>query len=118
MPLNRDLRNQGVSSATVTNSGATLNDSGKIGKCYSFTTNNYLTFNDVPFTKLTNCSVSFWFYLNEAESWLPCTGQSTSYYFMATSNNSVAFYHQNTGSNTKTIYRDGVVGTTPLSAGA
>lgn len=36
LPLNGDLHNQGLSGLTVTNSGATVNDNGKIGKCYYF----------------------------------------------------------------------------------
>ena len=36
LPLNGDLHNQGLSNLTVTNNGATVNNSGKIGKCYYF----------------------------------------------------------------------------------
>lgn len=36
LPLNGNLDNQGLSDVTITNSGATVNDSGKIGKCYYF----------------------------------------------------------------------------------
>ena len=36
LPLNGDLENQGLSNVTVTNNGATVDASGKIGKCYSF----------------------------------------------------------------------------------
>ena len=36
LPLNGDLTNQGLSNATVTNYGATINTNGKIGSCYSF----------------------------------------------------------------------------------
>ncbi len=36
LPLNGDLHNQGLSKISVTNNGATINDNGKIGKCYSF----------------------------------------------------------------------------------
>ncbi len=119
LPLNGDLHNQGISSVTVSNSGATVSNNGKIGKCYSFANSNYLSLNTIPYSKLTNCSVCFWICLDAGdESWLPCTGQTTSYYFLATQNNTGAFYHQNVGSNTKTIYRDGVVGTTPLPAGS
>lgn len=34
LPLNGDLHNQGLSDVTVTNNGATVNNNGKIGKCY------------------------------------------------------------------------------------
>lgn len=40
LPLNGDLHNQGLSDVTVTNNGATVNTSGKIGKCYSFDGSN------------------------------------------------------------------------------
>lgn len=36
LPLNGNLNNQGLSKVTVTNSGATVDSSGKIGSCYSF----------------------------------------------------------------------------------
>jgi len=39
LPLNGNIKNQGLSNITVTNNGATVNDNGKIGKCYSFATN-------------------------------------------------------------------------------
>ena len=34
LPLTGDLRNNGLSDVTVTNNGATVDNSGKIGKCY------------------------------------------------------------------------------------
>lgn len=36
LPLDGNLNNYGISGATVTNNGATVDNSGKIGKCYSF----------------------------------------------------------------------------------
>lgn len=36
LPLNGDLRNQGTQNVEISNTGATLNNNGKIGKCYSF----------------------------------------------------------------------------------
>ena len=36
LPLNGNLENQGLSNITVTNNGATVDNNGKIGKCYSF----------------------------------------------------------------------------------
>lgn len=36
LPMNRDLRNQGLSNVTVTNNGATFNSAGKLGGCYYF----------------------------------------------------------------------------------
>lgn len=36
LPLNGSLENQGLSTVSITNSGATVNTAGKIGSCYSF----------------------------------------------------------------------------------
>lgn len=36
LPLNGDLHNQGLNNFTITNNGATINNNGKIGKCYYF----------------------------------------------------------------------------------
>ena len=36
LPLDGDLRNLGISNVEVTNNGAIVDNSGKIGKCYSF----------------------------------------------------------------------------------
>lgn len=36
LPLNGNLENQGLSNVTITNNGATVDNNGKIGKCYSF----------------------------------------------------------------------------------
>ena len=35
-PLNGDLKDYGIRNVTLTNSGATLNNNGKIGKTYEF----------------------------------------------------------------------------------
>ena len=122
LPLNGNLNNQGLANVTVTNSGATVNSAGKIGSCYAFTESQYMVLNNVPFSQLGNCSVCFWIYLPSNESWLPCTGgnvgSNTGQYFLATDGGTGAFYHSQIGSNTVTIYRDGVAGTTPLASGA
>lgn len=36
LPLNGNINNYGISDAVVTNNGATVDNNGKIGKCYSF----------------------------------------------------------------------------------
>lgn len=48
LPLNGNLENQGLSNVTVINNGATVDDNGKIGKCYKFN-NQYMT---IPMTNL------------------------------------------------------------------
>lgn len=47
LPLNKDLRNNGTSNISITNNGATINDNGKIGKCYYFNgSSQYLQFSE------------------------------------------------------------------------
>ena len=62
LPLNGDLHNQGLSDITVTNNGATVNNSGKIGKCYQFgTAASDITLPATAMTSLTTeCSIAFW----------------------------------------------------------
>lgn len=62
LPLNGDLHNQGLSKISVTNNGATINDNGKIGKCYSFgTAASDLTLPASSMTSFTTeASISFW----------------------------------------------------------
>lgn len=42
LPLTGTLENKGASGITVTNSGATVNASGKVGSCYYFNASSYL----------------------------------------------------------------------------
>ena len=62
LPLNGDLHNQGLSNITVTNNGATIDNNGKIGKCYRFGTAK--SFLELPVEAMndftTECTVSFW----------------------------------------------------------
>ena len=59
LPLNGDLRNNGLSNITVTNNGATIDNNGKIGKCYSFDgTDDKITLANLP--NPSNISVAFW----------------------------------------------------------
>lgn len=61
LPLNGDLHNQGLSDVEVTNSGAIVNNNGKIGKCYQFGTGaSYLELPASCMTSFTECSVTFW----------------------------------------------------------
>lgn len=55
LPLNGDLHNQGLSNVTITNNGATVNDNGKIGKCY-YLNNQTIVFDSFSTTK----SICFW----------------------------------------------------------
>lgn len=63
LPLNGDLHNQGLNqSVTATNHGATVNDSGKIGKCYQFgTSTSYLALSKQAMRSCTTeVSICFW----------------------------------------------------------
>ena len=64
LPLNGDLHNQGLINATPTVGGTSIavNNSGKIGKCYSFgTASGYI---DIPVTDIKkisgSCTIAFW----------------------------------------------------------
>ena len=61
LPLNGNLDNQGLSNVTVTNNGATVDNNGKIGKCYSFSNGNTLFCADTILSKSQNeYSISVW----------------------------------------------------------
>ena len=62
LPLNGDLENKGSSNIIITNNGATIDDNGKIGKCYSFnSTNIKYVWNNI--NDLNEMSGSCWVYL-------------------------------------------------------
>ena len=68
LPLNGNLNNQGSSNSTISSVGPTVNDNGKIGKCYSFGgyllgTQNFLS-NSTP-----NWSYCCWVKFNSLSSW-------------------------------------------------
>ena len=61
LPLNGTLDNLGSSKLTITNNGATVNTSGKIGSCYHFgTASSYMTLPANAMTNFITCSVTFW----------------------------------------------------------
>ena len=62
LPLNGTLDNQGLDDVIVTNNGATIDNSGKIGKCYGFdTSNSSLTIDKKAMTNFNSeASVCFW----------------------------------------------------------
>jgi hypothetical protein len=64
LPLNGDLRNQGLSGVTPTNNGATVNSSGKLGKCYTFNGSNSISIPLVVLpSKTPEWSFTCWFKL-------------------------------------------------------
>ena len=63
LPLNGDLRNQGLTNITVTNNGATINVAGKIGSCYAFDgTDDYITITNLNCANWAQISISCWCY--------------------------------------------------------
>lgn len=66
LPLNGDLKNQGLSNVTVTNNSAVVDNNGKIGKCYSFN-NSSIVINKTPYDIFTSnnspFSISMWLYI-------------------------------------------------------
>ena len=61
LPLTGTLENKGISDASITNNGATVSTSGKIGSCYSFDgTNDYLAITSFKPNQWPEISISFW----------------------------------------------------------
>ena len=75
LPLNGNLENKGLSKITITNNDATIDDNGKIGKCYLFDgVNNYIKILYDNFSN--NFSISLWFYRING-TWIFNTRNST-----------------------------------------
>lgn len=91
LPLNGSIKNQGLNDVTVTNNGATINNSGKIGQCYQFgTAASDITLSANAMTSITTeCSICFWI---KILSW------NTSY---------ATFFQAGTASTAWTAYRFG-----------
>lgn len=64
LPLNGDLHNQGLSNITVINNGATVDNNGKIGKCYSFDGNDdFINLGNIgSYFDGSAFSICFWIY--------------------------------------------------------
>lgn len=63
-PLNGDILDYSGNGFHLTNNGSTINNEGKIGKCYEFNgTNNYLNLNKFPLYQEEEITFSFWCYL-------------------------------------------------------
>ena len=65
LPLNGNLNNYGLSDVTVTNNGATVDDNGKIGKCYKVTSQQSLGY--IPNFNNKGLSLCGWFKFNKSE---------------------------------------------------
>ena len=70
LPLNGNLDNQGIINTTVTNNGASVNTSGKIGSCYSFNgTSSYLLGTNAPLNNnTTDWSFCCWVKVNSSHN--------------------------------------------------
>lgn len=67
LPLNGNLNNQGLANVTITNNGATVNDNGKIGKCYYFNGSSYIKISlPSSITSLKNTTICMWIKGNQA----------------------------------------------------
>ena len=67
LPLNGDLENKGLDNIVIANNGATIDDNGKIGKCYSFDgTNDYINITNANYPNIFagSFSICFWIYSN------------------------------------------------------
>lgn len=59
LPMTKDLSDQGLGGCTITNEGATLDNNGKLGKCYNFDgTNDRIKVSGLNNPK--NITVAFW----------------------------------------------------------
>lgn len=84
LPLNGDLRNQGINNINVNNYNTVLSDSGKLGYCYNFNgTNSYISLDSVFQNKNQILSISFWIKFNSFPA-------SSSYYCLFCSRTSTA----------------------------
>lgn len=62
------MKNQGLEDVTITNNGATVDNNGKIGKCYSFDGNSsQIRFNSdwIPAMQGHDFTIAFWAYNND-----------------------------------------------------
>lgn len=67
LPLNKDLRNIGLSKINLTNNGATISENGVHEKCYSFNgSSNYLSFLNGVDTNSKEFSYCVWAYFNNS----------------------------------------------------
>lgn len=66
LPLNGNIENKGLSNITIVNDGATIDDSGKIGKCYSFDGNDDFISVDYPQSFNNNWTYCCWIYNDDA----------------------------------------------------
>ena len=69
LPLNGDLHNQGLNNITLINNTANIDNNGKIGKCYNFSSGKSITYN-LDISKFNSIAFSFscWIYISSWNS--------------------------------------------------
>lgn len=82
LPLNGDLHNQGLSDTVITNNGATIDNNGKIGKCYYFdgTATNYINTTYSTAIGTSDFSIAMWIKIPTLTSgtyYAICTSKTT-----------------------------------------
>lgn len=61
LPLNGNLNNHGLQNPTITNTGATISNNGKIGKCYAFDgSNDYMQIGYGQGLTCNNLTITMW----------------------------------------------------------
>ena len=68
LPLNGDLHNQGLSNIQFTNNGATIDNNGKLGKCYSFNGSSNTIYNRNISINCNKLSMCCWIYRNSSST--------------------------------------------------
>ena len=115
LPMTKDLRQQGLSSVTIVNNGATFNSSGKLGGCYSFGTgDSYITIDSTPLKTFTEFSFACWVKIiswNTSYSTIFAAKNSTSvswnnliFSLLRNSSNSTLCFNISNGSNYTSTY--------------
>ena len=72
LPLNGDLRNNGIDDVTITNNGATVDNNGKIGKCYYFNGSSYIDTGCTESIGTGDFTISAWVYITQAGKTYQC----------------------------------------------
>lgn len=93
---------------SITNNGATIDNNGKIGKCYSFNgSDSYISTSDITYFSPDNTrSICFWMYSNsETSAAIIGTGRTTWQWVVGTNGNKIRV-HQWNSSGVDSIYLD------------
>lgn len=79
LPLNGNIENQGLADVTITNNGATVDNNGKIGKCYSFNgSSNYIQLTNSIIEGKKPFTFSVWYKTTSGNSYYPIISVGTS----------------------------------------